>query len=98
MKDEISVKGRKTLGHLDLTLKAIIQNSPSFSGVSLLVAGNFLQLSPVNQKGVFMKLSNGSYRSRRVTRGGGGGRGGGLPCPFSKFKEKYPDFGKKCPN
>ena len=29
--------------------------------------------------------------SRRVTREG---RGGGLPCPFLKFKEKYPDFGK----
>ena len=95
MKDEISVKGRKTLGHLDVTLKAIIQNSSSFGGVSLLVAGNFLQLSPANQKGVFMKLSNGSYRSRRVTRGG---RGGGLPGPFSKVKEKCPDFGKKCPN
>ena len=32
---------------------------------------------------------------RRVTRGT---RGGGLPCPFSKFKEKCPDFGRKCPN
>ena len=29
---------------------------------------------------------------RRVTRGGRGG--GGLPSPFSKFKEKCPDFGK----
>ena len=28
----------------------------------------------------------------------GGGRGGGLPCPFLKIKEKCPDFGKKCPN
>ena len=27
-----------------------------------------------------------------------GGQGGGLPCSFSKFKEKCPDFGKKCPN
>ena len=31
-------------------------------------------------------------KSRRVTRAG---RGGGLPCPFSKFKEKCPDFGEK---
>ena len=29
---------------------------------------------------------------------GGGAKGGGLLSPFSKFKEKYPDFGKKCPN
>ena len=27
-----------------------------------------------------------------------GGREGGLPCPFSKFKEKCHEFGKKCPN
>ena len=26
-----------------------------------------------------------------------GRRGGGLPCPCSKFKEKCPDFGKKMP-
>ena len=32
---------------------------------------------------------------RRVTRWG---NGGGLPCPFLKFKEKCPYFGKKCPN
>ena len=29
----------------------------------MLVAGDFLQLLPVNQKGVFMKPSKGSYRS-----------------------------------
>ena len=27
-----------------------------------------------------------------------GGRGGGLPCPFLKYKEKCPDFWEKCPN
>ena len=31
---------------------------------------------------------------RRVTRGG---RGGGLPCPFSKIGKKCPNFGKKMP-
>ena len=33
--------------------------------------------------------------SRRITRGVRGE--GGLPGPFSKFKEKCPDFGKKIP-
>ena len=61
--DELSVIGRETFGHLDLVLKAIMQNSSPFGGVSLLVVGYFLQLSPVNQKGVFMKPSKGSYRS-----------------------------------
>ena len=40
---------RETFGHLDLSLKAIMQNS-SFGGVSLLVVGDFLQILPVNQK------------------------------------------------
>ena len=61
--DEISMIGRETFGHLDLVLKAIMQNSSPFGGVSLLVVGDFLQLPPVNQKGVFMKPSKGSYRS-----------------------------------
>ena len=46
---------RETFGHLDIVLKAIMQNLSPFSGVSLLVVGVFLQLPPVNQKGVFMK-------------------------------------------
>ena len=34
-----------------------------------------------------------------MTRGGGGGGGGvGLPCPFSKIGEKYPNLGKKRPD
>ena len=61
--DEISMIGRETFGHLDLVLKAIMQNSSPFGGVSLLVVGDFLQLPPVNQKGVFMKPSKGSYSS-----------------------------------
>ena len=61
--DQISVIGRENFGHSDLALKAIMQNSSPFDGVSLLVVGDFLQLSPVNQKGVFMKPSKGSYRS-----------------------------------
>ena len=55
--------GRETFGHLDLALKAIMQNSSPFGGVSLLVVGDFLQFPPVNQKGMFMKPSKGSYRS-----------------------------------
>ena len=61
--DEISMIGRETFGHLDLVLKAIMQNSSPFGGVSLLVVGDFLQFPPVNQKGMFMKPSKGSYRS-----------------------------------
>ena len=55
--------GRETFGHLDLVLKAIVQNSSPFGRVSLLVVGDCLQLPPVNQKDVFMKPSKGSYRS-----------------------------------
>ena len=61
--DEISIIGRETFGHLDLVLKAMTQNSSPFGGVSVLVLADFLQLPPVNQKGVFMKPSKGSYRS-----------------------------------
>ena len=61
--DKISMIGRETFGHLDLALKAIMQNLQPFGGVSLLVIGDFLQLPPVNQKGVFMKPSKGVYRS-----------------------------------
>ena len=60
--DEILMKGKETFGHLDLPLKAVMQNLSPFGAVSLLVVGDFLQLSPVNQKGVFMKPSKGSYR------------------------------------
>ena len=41
---------RETFGHLALSLKAIMQNSSPFGGVSLLVVGDFLQILPVNQK------------------------------------------------
>ena len=47
---------------LDLALQAINQNSLQFGGVSLLVVGDFLQLPPVDQKGVFAKAGKGSYR------------------------------------
>ena len=55
--------GRETFGHLDLVLKAVMQNLSPFGGLCLLVVGDFLQLPPVNRKGVFMKPSKGSYRS-----------------------------------
>ena len=61
--DEISMIEKETFGHLDLALKAIMQNSSPFGGVSLLAVIDFLQLSPVNEKGVFKKPSKGSYRS-----------------------------------
>ena len=61
--DEISMIQRKTFGHLDLALKAIMRNLPPFGGVSLLFVGDFVQLPSVNQKDVFMKPSKGSYSS-----------------------------------
>ena len=59
----MSVIEREIFEHLDLALKGTMQNSLPFGGVSLLVAGDFLQLPLVNQNGVFMKPSKGSYRS-----------------------------------
>ena len=53
--------GRESFGYLDLVLKAIMQNSAPFGGVSLLVVEDFLQLPPVNQKVIFMKPSKESY-------------------------------------
>ena len=60
--DETLLIGRGTFGHLDLSLKAIMRNSLPFGGVSLLVVGDFLQLPPSNQRGMFMKPSKG-FRS-----------------------------------
>ena len=57
--DEISEIGRETFGHSDLALEAIMQNSSPFGGVSLLVIGDFLQLPPVNQNGVFLRPNKG---------------------------------------
>ena len=45
---EISVIGRETFGHIDLALKAIMQNSSPFGGFFYLVVGDFLQLPPVD--------------------------------------------------
>ena len=51
----------ETCGHLDVALKAIMQNLLSFCGVSLfLLVGDFLLLPPVNQKGVFKEKIKGS--------------------------------------
>ena len=55
--DEISMIGRETFGHLDVALKAIIQNLLPFVTIC------YQFLPPVNQKGVFMKSSNRSYSS-----------------------------------
>ena len=55
--------GGESFGHLDLALKAIMQNSSPCGGVSLLVVRDFLQLPPVNQKCVFMKPSKRLYKS-----------------------------------
>ena len=46
--------GSETFGDLDLTLKAIMQNSSPFGGVSLLIVGEFYN---------FHLLSKGSHRS-----------------------------------
>ena len=61
--DQMPMIGRETFRPLNLLLKALMRNSPPSGGVSLLVVGNFLQVSPVNQKGILMKPHKGSYRS-----------------------------------
>ena len=61
--DEISIIGKETFKDLDIDLKNIKQNLLPFGGVSLLLAGDFLQIPPVNQKSLFMKPSKGSYKS-----------------------------------
>ena len=50
----------QTFGHLDLALRAIMQNLYPFGVVSLLVLGDLSQLPLFNQKGMFMKSSKGS--------------------------------------
>ena len=55
--------GREVFYHSDLALKSILQNSLPFRGFPLLVAGVFFKFLPVNQKGVVMRISKGSYRS-----------------------------------
>ena len=47
----------------------------------------------INKKNAFSSFPN--YLDRRVTRGG---RGGGLPCPFTKIAKKCPSLWKKCPD
>ena len=67
-----------------------------FYGHALLFTTNSLLIPPIHllykQLGSVQQYPS---TNRRVTRGEEGG--GDLPCPFSKFKEKCPDFGKKCP-
>ena len=46
----------------------------------------------INKKNAFSSFPN--YLGRRVTRGG---RGGGLPCPFTKIAKKCPSLWKKMP-
>ena len=48
--DEISVIGRETFGHLNLALKAIMQNSSPFGAVSLLVVGGFYNFHLLTKK------------------------------------------------
>ena len=43
----------------------------------------------------FLFKKNYTVSIRCVTRGG---RGGGLPCPFSKIGKKCPNLEKKCPD
>ena len=43
----------------------------------------------------FQYMMGRSYIPKPVTRGG---RGNGLPSPFSKIGKKCPNLGKKCPD
>ena len=61
--DEVSMIRRETFEDLDIAFKNIKQNLLPFGGLSLLLIGDSLQLSPVNQKRVFIKPSKGSNSS-----------------------------------
>ena len=64
--DEVSVIRRETCEDLDIAFKNIKQNLLPFGGLSLLLIGDSLQLSPVNQKRVFIKPSKGSNSSYSI--------------------------------
>ena len=61
-----------------------------------------MPILPANKNEAFERndeiLESSSFKISPFRRVNRGGRGGGLPCPFLKFKEKCPDFGKKCPS
>ena len=44
----------------------------------------------------FQLLSCGKSLCTHLSRVTRGGKGGGLPCPFSKIGKKCPNFEKKC--
>ena len=60
--DEIVI-GTEISGHFDLALKAIMQNVLPCGRFSLFDVVDFFKLLRVNQVRVFMKLSEGSYKS-----------------------------------
>ena len=60
--DEIVI-GTEISGHFDLALKAIMQNVLPCGRFSLFDVVDFFKLLRVNQVNVFMKLSEGSYKS-----------------------------------
>ena len=61
--DEISMIGNETFEQLNLALQHIKGNNLPFGGISLLVIGDFLQLPPVKQLGVFMHTRKGTYKA-----------------------------------
>ena len=61
--DEISMIGNETFEQLNLALQHIKGNNLPFGGISLLVIGDFLQLPPVKQLGVFMHARKGTYKA-----------------------------------
>ena len=61
--DEISMVGYDTFQHLNLALQLIKNNKLPFGGVCLMPIGDFLQLPPVKQKGIFMKAKKGTYQA-----------------------------------
>ena len=61
--DEISMIGNETFEQLNLALQHIKGNNLPFGGISLLVIGDFLQLPPVKQLGVFIHTRKGTYKA-----------------------------------
>ena len=64
--DEISMTGKETFRHLNRTLQLIKNNTFPFGGISVIAIGDFLQLPPVMQQGIYVKTNQtqkGTYKA-----------------------------------
>ena len=59
--DKISMVGRKIMSQVNNRLKAIMENSLDFGGVSIICVGDFHQLRPVNHKSEILKSGSNGF-------------------------------------